>query len=163
MKQITLLCLGVLMAAAAGCGQDKTSNVQATPADPPVAKGLEVLSPSDQSVVLIDGIDRPGRLVATLRWPGSDSRVTAFFRNGTPDNRGWLKARSPMTTTTVVTQADVDDGAGWTLNIENSSCCRLVMVRYTVKFVPDEAPATGESVAMAGGAIASPGKALALR
>ena len=148
MKQMSLLCLCVLMAAAAGCGQDKTSAVRATPADTVVAKGVEVLAPSNESAIFIDGIDVPGTLTATLKWPGSDSRVTAFFRNGTPNNRGWLKARSPMTTTVAVTQADVDDGAGWTLNFENSSCCRLVMVRYSVTFVPDAGPAAGESVAL---------------
>ena len=149
MKQVALLCLCVLMAAAAGCGQGKTSNVQATPADTLVAKGLEVLAPHNESAIEIAGIDRPGTLRATLRWPGSDSRVTAFFRNGTPrETRGWLKARSPMMTRVAVTAADVADGGGWTLNIENASCCRLVMVRYSVTFVPDEGPATGESVAM---------------
>lgn len=53
-----------------------------------------------------------------------------------------------MMTSVAVTEAGVADGAGWTLNTENASCCRLVMVRYSVTFVPDEGPAPGESVAM---------------
>ena len=137
MTRYCALLLCALLVAALGCSHHESAT-KAVPLREVLVQGTQVLEPRNSTVVIAEGIEQPGELRATLTWPGMDGRVTAYFTNGSPDSRGWRMKRSPLTSKVEVTETDIEHGTDWSLHITNASCCRLVTVRYAVKFTPYE-------------------------
>ena len=136
MKRISLLFVPLLVVVAIGCGEQQRAGSDPAPTQEVLASGMEVVMPGKTSTIELEGIDRPGKLTAALYWPSSEARVAAYFQNGSPEHHGWARTRGPLRSTVEVTDADLANGSGWRLNMENSSCCQLVTVRYSVKFEP---------------------------